>query len=73
MKKFEVGKTYCRTGLFGPSFLIKCIKNDGINATFVQVGYESEDSSTIEIEVYDGGERCIVWEYMGHTGYVYAE
>lgn len=72
MKKFEIGNTYIRPGLFIPSFWVRIVSRTETEITFEELDFPGT-FNTYQISFDEAGnEIAQVWEYEDIVGYIRA-
>lgn len=77
-KKFEVGQVFCSTDIFtgGRMYYTVTSRTETeiiCNCSDVELDGTHNREETFEVLTDDKGEYIILWEYLDHKGYMYAE
>lgn len=76
--KFEVGKVYRGTMLYGGDVRYKVVERTDKQVTMKEqwiaedTGEEAENFEKYDIEIENGIEKIMIWEYHGHEAWIYA-
>lgn len=76
--KFEVGKVYRGSSLYGSSIIYTVMKRSNHQVTMKEqwIGEDTGDNNIeftdFDIEIESGIERIMIWEYHEHKAYIYA-